>query len=371
MNYESVILLAIVGYLGMYFREIPKFVAEYLWWKFTLSIVVNTYNSGMYWNVEKYLTERYNNILCKHVFYDECYLRASDSLNMLKGIGFGRKYIYLGKLTWLIIDKYKQGEVRQVVYVKSTYVGFDKHKYFNELNECVYTDDDETQIKIYGSKYSYNYTKQPARNIETVFGEAPKIIMNFVNNWIKNEHEYKKYGFLYKTGILLYGEPGTGKTSAIRAVASSLKWNLHVLQLKDYKTPDDLISRIMKIPQKSIIALEDIDTVITNREKSEENVALLGTVLNILDGTLSPSNVIFFATTNEFEKLDKALIRDGRFDLKIELKPLNYIEACQMIEYYGLSSDILSKKETYNPSELYTFVLKNKFNLECCNGSTT
>ena len=358
----NIIILAILGYVGLYFREIPKIIMEYICYKFSLSVTVNSENQIMYYRIEQYLTQTYKNQLSKHILYNQCYLRNSDSFKDIQAIGRGKKYIKIAPFTYLIIKKYSEGNNYPVYFTEIYFIGLNREKYFNDMNASIFYDENKNKIKIFPFKYTTTYIEQPCRNINSIFGSAPKLVMNHILNWIDNKEIYIKNGFLYKTGILLYGEAGTGKSTLIRAVTSYLKWDLHVISFKDYKTAQDLINRISNIPEKSIISFEDIDTVITNRDKSEESSVLLGTILNILDGTLSPSEVIFFATTNEINKLDKALIRDGRFDLKIELNGLDKESAIKMMNHYQLDLNLLpkSKNGLYNPSEINNLYLNSK-----------
>lgn len=54
-------------------------------------------------------------------------------------------------------------------------------------------------------------------------------------------------------------------------------------------------------------------------------------LLQFLDSSQSPNNVIFIATTNYIDRLDHALVRKGRFDLKIELDDFNKDTARKML----------------------------------------
>ena len=86
-------------------------------------------------------------------------------------------------------------------------------------------------------------------------------------------------------------------------------------------------------------------------------------LFQVLDGVLSNSNLIVIATTNYFDRLDPALIRDGRFDYKIELKGLDYETAVKVCEKFGVSPDDIDLKNwklPIPPATLQTVLLKYK-----------
>ena len=82
---------------------------------------------------------------------------------------------------------------------------------------------------------------------------------------------------------------------------------------------DKLQSKLGEIPPRSIVIFEDIDSIFIGREnvssKAKKQVTFSG-FLNALDGVRSKEGMIVFMTTNHIEKLDPALIRPGRCDVK-------------------------------------------------------
>lgn len=129
-------------------------------------------------------------------------------------------------------------------------------------------------------------------------------------------------GIPYRRGYLLHGPPGSGKSSFIQALAGSLEYNICVLNLSERGLTDDKLNHLLaNAPERTLILLEDIDAAFSGRSQSGEagfsgSVTFSG-LLNALDGVASStSQRIMFLTTNHIEKLDPALIRPGRVDLK-------------------------------------------------------
>ncbi|KAG0245255.1 hypothetical protein BGW41_002724 [Actinomortierella wolfii] len=145
-------------------------------------------------------------------------------------------------------------------------------------------------------------------------------ILQDVKNFIGNEKWYAERGIPYRRGYLLYGPPGSGKTSFIQALAGELEYNICILNLSERGLTNDRLNHLLtNLPDRSIMLLEDIDAAFTQREKTQEGFHSMVTfsgLLNALDGVASSEGRIIFMTTNHVEKLDPALVRPGRVDMR-------------------------------------------------------
>lgn len=193
------------------------------------------------------------------------------------------------------------------------------------------------------------------RPMSSVFtnGNLKETLLEEVKLFETEEKEYRKKGMPYHKGILLKGPPGTGKTSLIHALASQLNRNIMFLNLSSITEEDHLMELIGSRNDwdKSILVIEDIDAVKANltRESDSDGVSL-STLLNVLDGFLTPHGLITFATTNHPEKLDPALVRSGRFDFVAEIGPLEWDEANRMATLLmGENNHFGEFREVYTP----------------------
>lgn len=148
------------------------------------------------------------------------------------------------------------------------------------------------------------------------------MILDDVKDFLNSGEWYHNRGIPYRRGYLLYGPPGGGKTSFIQAIAGELDYNICLLNLSEKHLTDDRLNHLMNnIPDRSILLLEDVDAAFNNREQSNDQGYVSGVtfsgLLNSLDGVASAEECITFMTTNHPEKLDKALLRPGRIDLKV------------------------------------------------------
>lgn len=133
---------------------------------------------------------------------------------------------------------------------------------------------------------------------------------------------YTEHGIPYKRAYLLHGSPGAGKTSLIQAIAGRYGRNLAYLSPSHPDMTDDgLKTAVQRCPAKSIIVLEDVDALFGEGRKKKEgdkSALTFSGLLNALDGVGSCSGSIFILTTNHRERLDPALIRNGRVDMHVE-----------------------------------------------------
>lgn len=147
-------------------------------------------------------------------------------------------------------------------------------------------------------------------------------IVKDVRDFLSSGKWYFDRGIPYRRGYLLYGPPGSGKTSFIQALAGELDYNICILNLSEANLTDDRLNHLMNhIPERSLLLLEDIDAAFNQRSQTDESGFKSGVtfsgLLNALDGVASSEETITFMTTNHPEKLDPAILRPGRVDYRV------------------------------------------------------
>ncbi|KAJ1964379.1 Complex III assembly protein translocase and chaperone [Dipsacomyces acuminosporus] len=168
-------------------------------------------------------------------------------------------------------------------------------------------------------------------------------IVHDVKDFISNGKWYDDRGIPYRRGYLLYGPPGSGKTSFIQALAGELGYNICILNLSERGLTDDRLNHLLTVaPDRSLILLEDVDAAFNrNRQQSEQaafqqSMVTFSGLLNALDGVTSSDERIIFMTTNHIERLDPALIRPGRVDVKTYLGNASPYQIQRMFtRFYG------------------------------------
>lgn len=147
---------------------------------------------------------------------------------------------------------------------------------------------------------------------------------------------WSKHGIPIKRGILLAGEPGTGKTMVCKAIMAEAE-EVTCITTNAYRLEtDEYISELYELAQDlspCIVFIEDIDLIGQNREEFgyRSGPALLS-LLAVLDGVEEKHGIVTVATTNNLETLDKAIRhRPSRFDRVIKLPSPSLEERRELI----------------------------------------
>ena len=227
------------------------------------------------------------------------------------------------------------------------------------------------------------------KTFDNMFFEEKEPLIQRLNSF-RNKAIYHRLGIPDSLGLLFHGEPGTGKTSAIKAIANYMKMNLIIIPMSSITTRRELelifykktVGTDYNIPyNKRIYVFEEIDcngweNIVRDREvlraeakahaaataaamaarglapspplHDDEEVRretkkrsrragadeplTLGAFLEILDGIVEIPGRIVIMTTNHPEQLDPALRRPGRIDMELEFKRLRRVYIGQIFE---------------------------------------
>jgi hypothetical protein len=294
-------------------------------------------------------------------------------------------------------------------------INSDKHlKYF------VYTPNNDSADDYYDATSHYQEFKfESGKSFSNVFYPEKDDVVKRLDFFSQNKEWYKKRGIPYTMGFLFYGAPGCGKTSTIKAIANHTQRHIVSVPLNKIKTAKELLNVFYNVRMnykdiplnQRLYVLEDIDAadlkdVVGERGKSEEkkeggeegdkekedsdsgvdmnllqllkssatmgpldkwktNKLTLATLLEVLDGVMEMDGRMLIITTNYPERLDKALIRPGRIDMKVKFGLCTADNIMQMYKHYFETELPTSfdrsrlQDDMYSPAEVTQVFLNN------------
>merc|ERR1712038_2211928 len=294
-------------------------------------------------------------------------------------------------------------------------INSDKHlKYF------VYTPNNDSADDYYDATSHYQEFKfESGKSFSNVFYPEKDDVVKRLDFFSKNKEWYKKRGIPYTMGFLFYGAPGCGKTSTIKAIANHTQRHIVSVPLNKIKTAKELLNvfyntniNYKDIPlNQRLYVLEDIDAADlkdtvgerSSKEKDKEEEEndnsnskddsgldmnflgllknplaydkkfgvqklTLAALLEVLDGVMEMEGRMLIITTNYPEKLDKALIRPGRIDMKVHFGKMTGENIIKMYQHFFdtdppssvSSSDLPDLK--WSPAEVTQVFLNNMTN---------
>ena len=160
--------------------------------------------------------------------------------------------------------------------------------------------------------------------------------LNMIIDVLNNKEKYESLGCSLPNGLLLYGSPGTGKTSMANSLINSL--NRESFVIRKIKSDGSFINHINKVfedaisKQPAIILLDDLDKFSEHDDNSTNNEEYV--VVQSLIDQVKNQDVFVMATANDIGDLPNSLKRAGRFDIKIEVKKPKEEEAIEIFDYY-------------------------------------
>jgi mitochondrial chaperone BCS1 len=348
------LLLLIIGSIGAYFRNVPATLYDWFRRQFTLTLTINDEKEAFqwfaWWFQNQEYAKRFRNMDSFTPYHE-------DGYKIMFAPAPGHHWFwYKGRPLFVFLnrsDDKKPGSDRGGWFRRAeTYVIWTfgrNQQYMRDLLQEVhdqYQDiwKDKPILKLYSGEDWYQAPGYAPRSLDSVIlpDEQKEALVTDIQRFEDSEDWYKTMGIPYHRGYLLYGPPGTGKTSLVTGLSSHFNCRVYVLKLNDLN--DTMLMRaISEVHPDSMVVLEDVDCALNKRTANDVvkeeadnqtkvdtdstvkvslgNGVTLSGLLNALDGMQSPVGVKYFMTTNHIEKLDHALLRPGRTDVKMYFGP--------------------------------------------------
>jgi len=301
----------------------------------------------VFYDLLDFISKRYKNKNFRSLTTKDYWEDGSPMRRTILSIGYGTHYLkYNNKYIEVVLEK---GEHAHNASLRLTILGRDASLLVKLINEISNKNKLKNELEVYKFKSGdWMYIKcQKKRPLSSVFlkEEIKQRLLSQLSSFKSREDWYIKNGIPYQLGILLHGGSGTGKSSLARAIAGLLNYNIYYLPVSKLT---DIETAMEELPNNSLVIIEDIDCNSgthsrggennlddsenkenENKDKAAQDISFAESLskvfsdtsglLNSIDGIMSSHGRILVATTNYIEKLDKAFLRPGRFDLKLEI----------------------------------------------------
>ena len=329
--------LGSAGIISFWLKDIPGKIVNFLKRELTTSVTITSQHDSFY-NFLKWIQTNYKNKNFRQWKISNGRWGSEDSIF---SVGYGWHIVWFNKIPLMVLlDKEPANQTeRDKETVIISKFGRSKKVFEKLLEEIEKQHDLQNKIKMFKYSGDWNWVKDISkRSLDSIFIEQAKkdVVVDRINSFIKEEQWYLQKGIPYQLGIMLYGPPGTGKTSYIKAIASHFSYPIYYIPTNAFLKIEDAFE---KLTEKCVVVIEDIDcqsfthsresdnseenNIVKDKVKSDLGMVGLSEILNALDGFAGVEGRILIATTNHIDKLDSALLRPGRFDLKININYVN------------------------------------------------
>ncbi len=144
---------------------------------------------------------------------------------------------------------------------------------------------------------------------------------------LSDAEKYTELGAILPKGVILSGEPGTGKTLLARILSKEFALPFHTIIANEFKDKDTsaqsncLVKMFEKASQKtpSVVFIDELDSFLGCNRPYDCNTVLVNQLLSLMDGFYQNNQVFVLAATNRIKFIPPSLLRPGRFDKTIKL----------------------------------------------------
>jgi GNAT superfamily N-acetyltransferase len=170
----------------------------------------------------------------------------------------------------------------------------------------------------------------------------------------------ERLGLVPPAAVMLFGPPGTGKTSFARAIASRLSWAFVEIHpsllgsgLEGARALRDALVELGRV-DRLVCFIDEADEIASDRSERPDSQSLVNELLKVIPTFKSRPNRLMVMATNSIEAIDKALLRPGRFDLVIPVGAPNEAERADLASEFLPAADpkdVASRTSGFTPAD--------------------
>ncbi len=227
-------------------------------------------------------------------------------------------------------------------------------------------EDNRITFYIWGWDSWRNFKKKYVKPLDEIIlkDKTKRFIQNDIENFLEKKEWYEKVNITYKRTYLFCGPPGTGKSTLAFALAAKTGRDICIMNLNTFASDRDLVNSFTGLPNDCLLLIEDIDSSFVKRENTKDSKISFSCFLNCLDGALAKEGIITVMTTNYVEKLDTALLREGRTDVKMEISNPTEIEVSKYLSLFYEEEIQVSGNFNISMAAVQELCLRNKHSIE-------
>ena len=186
----------------------------------------------------------------------------------------------------------------------------------------------QIQVKMLNEKIESRKAVLIAEMMEEFMNEEKKIIAGRVVAPLADPTTAEKVGVKAPATVLLFGPPGTGKTTFAKAIAGRLGWPFiellpSKLESGNYSMSAELRTAMNDLLQldHAVVFIDEFDEIASAREKNPTTKGVVNELLKMIPLYRSAPGHLLVCATNFVGDIDSAVLRPGRFDLVIPIGP--------------------------------------------------